>query len=277
MQRARLFFAVIAACGLLQAATPSQAQRIPSAADNPPAAAKPPSAPRAPAAPKMPPEKPYKPIAVTVAPAPDDPSFASFRQQIADAAKKRIYAELTRLVVAQGFFWAGDTARAFDPKRTPAENFARAIRLEGESGGWNALATFAALPDAAPMASRPGVICAPARPLFDEVDFDRVNTAAISPAGWIYPRATGAVMRAAPQPEAAVIERLGLHFVRLLGYEGETQPDSERNAWARVAAPSGKTGFVAPGTLFSLRSDRLCYLKDVTGRWRIAGYVTAED
>jgi hypothetical protein len=40
-----------------------------------------------------------------------------------------------------------------------------------------------------------------------------------------------------------------------------------------VAAPSGKTGYVAPGELMPLRMDRLCYLKDVTGRWRIVGYI----
>jgi hypothetical protein len=212
---------------------------------------------------------------VTIAPALDDPSFAGFRQELAEAAKKRVYGELARLVVTQGFFWAGDLAKDFNPKRPAVENFAAAIRLEGESGGgWSALAAFAALPDAAPMASRPGVICAPTRPQFDEIDFDRVNTAAISPAGWLYPRAAGVAMRAAPQPTAAVIEKLGLHLVRLLGYEGETQPDSVRDAWARVAAPDGKTGFVAPGALYPLSGDRLCYLKDVTGRWRIAGYVT---
>jgi hypothetical protein len=232
--------------------------------------------PAAPAA-KRPPEKSYKPISLTIAAGPADPSFASFRQELAGVAKNRVYAELVRLVVAQGFFWAGDFAGGFDPRKSSAENFAAAIRLErGDGMGWNRLAAFAALPDATPMPSWPGVICAPSRPQFDEVEFDRMNTAAMSPAGWVYPRAAGVAMRAAPKTTAGVIERLGLHLVRLLGYEAsEIDSDSTRTAWAQVAAPSGKTGYAAPGTMFPLRGDQLCYVKDMTGRWRIAGYVTA--
>jgi hypothetical protein len=224
-------------------------------------------------------EKPYKIIPLTIAPAPADASFTSFRQEVGRVAKDRVYAELERLVVAQGFFWAGDFGRGFDPKKTSAENFAAAIRLErDEAIGWNNLAAFAAFPDATPMASRPGVICAPSRPLFDEVEFDRINTAAISPAGWVYPRTANVAMRSAPRPASAVIETLGLHLVRLLGYEAsETNFDTARAAWARVAAPSGKTGFVAPGALMPLQTDQLCYRKDLMGRWLIVGYVTASE
>jgi hypothetical protein len=85
-------------------------------------------------------------------------------------------------------------------------------------------------------------------------------------------------VRAAPQANAAVVETLGLHFVRVLGFEdkdGDTDP--VRNAWARVATPGGKTGFTAPNALVSSYADRLCYGKEGGGPWRIVGYVGGGD
>jgi hypothetical protein len=46
-----------------------------------------------------------------------------------------------------------------------------------------------------------------------------------------------------------------------------------RSQWARVALPDGKQGFVAPRSLMSLTTERLCYIKDLGGGWRIAGYI----
>src|SRR5262245_1814278 len=94
---------------------------------------------------------------------------------------------------------------------------------------------------------------------------------------WNYPRAAGLQVRAAPQANAPVAETLGLHFVRVLGFEekdGDTDP--ARNAWARVATPSGKAGFTAPNSLLSPYADRLCYAKE-PGGWRIVGYVGGGD
>ena len=71
-----------------------------------------------------------------------------------------------------------------------------------------------------------------------------------------------------------MVGTLGLHFVRLLGFEGpDSEPAPGRTQWARVAMPDGKTGFVAPGSLMSLTAERLCYIKDMVGGWRIAGYI----
>jgi len=268
MPRANLVFTGIAAALLTLAFTPAWAQTPP--------AAKPSAAPRAPAV-KLPQEKPYKPVAVKIAPAPDDPSFAAFRQQLAAVVKTRVYAQLAPLVVARGFFWDGDFFGGLNPTRSSAENFAAAIRLESEGGsGWNSLAAFAAIGTAAPLPSRPGVICAPAAPEYDLVDFDQLIAATgTKAAAWRYPREDGVAMRAVPRNTVRPIEALGLHLVRLLG----AAPDSNaaRAGWALVAAPSGKTGYVAAAMLMPLRSDKLCYHKDVTGRWRIAGYIGAGD
>jgi hypothetical protein len=86
-------------------------------------------------------------------------------------------------------------------------------------------------------------------------------------------------VRSAPQPNAPVIETLGLHFVHLLEFDDSNSGNADpiRVGWAQVATPSGKSGFVAPGTLISPYSDRLCFTKDGTGAWRLAGYVGGGD
>jgi len=249
-------------------ALPASAQTPPS---KPPAAARPPAA-------KLPEEKPYKPIAVKISPAPGDPAFATFRQELAAAAKSRVYGELARLVVARDFFWEGNV-RGVDPARSSMENFAAAIRLEHEGGsGWSALAAFAAASTAAPLASRSGVICAPAAPQYDLVDFDQVIAATgTRAAAWRYLGEADVPLRAAPRPNARSVEMLGPQIVRPLHGDGIDNSEAARAGWALVAAPSGKTGYVAAAMLMPLRSDKLCYHKDVTGRWRIAGYIAAGD
>jgi hypothetical protein len=222
------------------------------------------------------PPRPYEPVAITRPAASDDTSFAEFRAALAAAAKSRLYAELAPLVVERGFFWGRDFGQRFDPRKPSVDNLAIAIELEhGNGTGWDALAVFAEEAAVEPLESLPGVNCAPARPNYDGVAFAKLlDNTVTSDIDWAYPRADETPVRAAPQPGAAKVGTLGLHFVRLLGFEG---PDSEaspgRTQWARVALPNGKQGFVAPGSLMSLTAERLCYTKDLVAGWRIAGYV----
>src|SRR5690348_5623653 len=62
-----------------------------------------PGGPQAPAAqaPAPAPIKPYKALAVTTPGPVNDPSYDAFRKQLADVAKRKDRAALTRLVVAQ--------------------------------------------------------------------------------------------------------------------------------------------------------------------------------
>ena len=171
---------------------------------------------------------------------------------------------------------AATSARRFDPRKPAVDNLAAAIALEQGNGiGWDALAAFAAEAAVEPLESRPGVVCAPARPGYDGVAFSRLlDTTYTSGIDWAYPRADETPVRAAPQPGAAKAGTLGPHFVRLLGFEGpDSDPAPGRSQWARVALPDGKPGFVAPGSLMSLTAERLCYIKDLVGGWRIAGYI----
>jgi hypothetical protein len=221
---------------------------------------------------------PYHQVTVKFAEPPSDPSFAAFRGELAAAAKRRVYGELARLVVAHGFFWERDFGAVFDRAKSGVENLAVAIGLEQHDGqGWTMLATFAAEPTAAPIVSRPGIICAPARPKFDEAEFNAlVSRNGSDPVDWAYPRKATVAMHAAANASGGVIETLGPHFVRVLERAAKAG-EAARVRWTQVLAPSGRTGFVAPGTLMSLLAERLCYDKDVTGRWRIAGFVGGGD
>jgi len=121
------------------------------------------------------PPKPYAPVAVTRPAVSDDARFIAFRAALAAAAKTRIYGEVAPLVLAQGFFWDRDFGQHFDPRRPAVDNLAAAIALEQANGaGWDALAAFAAEAAVEPLESRPGVVCAPARPNYDGVAFSRL-------------------------------------------------------------------------------------------------------
>jgi hypothetical protein len=221
------------------------------------------------------PPKPYAPVAITRPAASSDESFIAFRAALAAAVKTRVYAELSTLMLTQGFFWDRDFGRRFDPRKPAVDNLALAVALEqGDGLGWETLATFATEAAVEPLDSRPGVVCAPASPGFDGVAFtkllDNTYTTGID---WAYPRADSTTVRTRADPGAAVAGTIGPHFIRLIGFEGpDSDPAPGRRLWARIAMPDGKPGFVAPGSLMSLTSERLCYIRDVVG-WRIAGYI----
>src|SRR5258708_31184202 len=90
---------------LLAVAVSTASAQAPRPGQAPPPGAKPQAAP-----PPVAPAKPYKVIAITLPVAMNDPSFAAFRKQLADVAKRKDRAGLAKLVVAQGFFWAGQKA-----------------------------------------------------------------------------------------------------------------------------------------------------------------------
>ena len=227
-----------------------------------------------------PPVKPYKAVAVQLPVPTEDPTFETFRNELMRVAKTRVYVELERLVTPQGFFWDRDFGGGFEAKKPGVDNLAAAIGLERRDGaGWGTLAMFAADSTAAPFTGRPGIICAPAEPSYDNVEFDRLVDATRSDfVDWAAPRADKTPVRAGPRANANVLDTLGLSLVRILSYQTrETTPEAFRAAWVRVATPAGKTGYVAPGAVTSLTVERLCYGKDGFARWRIAGFVGGGD
>ncbi len=90
------------------------------------------------------------------------------------------------------------------------------------------------------------------------------------PAEWVYPLADGVEVRQAAQASAAVVEKLGLHFIRVLMTENPASSD-QMPEFVQVVTPSGKTGYVAVDQILPLGGEQLCYVKDAGG-WKIAGY-----
>jgi hypothetical protein len=221
--------------------------------------------------PPPPPIKPYQPVAATPPGPYSDPSFQAFRKQLADVATHKDRAALAKLVVAQGFFWVQDKDRA-DPHKSGIDNLAKAVDLDATDGsGWDNVAGFASDPTATELPDHKGVICSPADPTIDPKAFQALADATqTDPSEWGYPLTDGVEVHAAPQPNAPVIEKLGLNLVRVLP---ETTPPANANeaAFLHVATPSGKTGFIAADAIAPLGGDQMCYAKDAGG-WKIAGY-----
>jgi hypothetical protein len=217
------------------------------------------------------PNKPYTPVAATP-PAPyNDPSFQAFRKQVLDVAAHKDRAALGKLVVAQGFFWIQDKNLA-DQHMSGIDNLAKAIALDAKDGsGWDNLAGFAGDPTAAELPDHKGVICAPADPTIDPQAFEALgNATQTDPSEWGYPLNDGVEVRSAAQPNAPVVDKLGMNLVRVLP---DTAPPDNANqpAFLHVATPSGKTGFVAADAIAPLGGDQMCFTKDASG-WKIAGY-----
>ena len=94
--------------------------------------------------PPPPPVRPYNPVSVTPAGTFNDPSYATFRANLADVAKKKDRAGLANLVVPQGFFWVQNKNLA-DPSKPGIDNLAKAIDLDNPNGGgWAIIASDAA-------------------------------------------------------------------------------------------------------------------------------------
>jgi hypothetical protein len=111
-------------------------------------------------------------------------------------------------------------------------------------------------------------LCAPAEPAFDGKELDGLlNTTHTDATEWGYPVSAGIEVHAAAQASAPAIEKLGLHFVRIMP-EARSNPPS----YLRIATPSGKTGFVSIDTIAPIGNDRLCYIMDGSA-WKIGGYV----
>jgi len=223
-------------------------------------------------APPVAPPKPYKPLAVTLPAAINDPSFEAFRKDLAGVAQKKDRAGLARMVVAKGFFWERDDGKPA-PKKPAIDILAQAVNLAAKDGsGWDAIAGFAAEPTAAPLPERKEVLCAPATPTFDERGLEELaQTTQTDPVEWGYPLRADVEVRETPNATAPVVEKLGLYFVRVLDDDSQSTANTA-GEWLRVVAPSGKVGFVAADALTSLAGTQFCYIKE-GGAWKIAGLI----
>ena len=252
---------------LLLAAAPALAQsQLPRPGQLPPAGGQ--SAPqRAPTAqpqqqqPAVAAAKPYQPVAITAPAMVNDPSFEAFRMQLGAIAEKKDRKALAGLV-APNFFWLGEKGDKADKKKSGLDNLAKAIQLDGkEATGWEMLAAASADPTGMPYPDRKDTICAPADPTFNPQELEALAKATGTDGGdWAFPTQSGLEVHSGPQPNSPVVERLGLHFVRVM-----QDPNAEPGPMLKIVTPAGKTGFVPAEALSPLGSDQLCYSKVAGG------------
>ena len=216
------------------------------------------------------PPKPYTAISITL-PAPvNDPSFDAFRKQLADVASHKDRAGLAKLVVAQGFFWEAESGDKADSKKTGIDNLAAATGLD-KGDGWDAIAAAAQEPTLEPYTDRKGVMCGPASPQYDEKALDDATKATQTDTSeWGFPSKAGIEVRSAGQPNASMVEKLGLTLVRVM--PEPTPPGATPGPFLRIVTPAGKVGYVPADSISPLTSDQICYMKD-GNNWKIAGYI----
>jgi len=216
---------------------------------------------------------PYKPVTVTAPEAINDAALEALRKQLGDAAQHKDRAALAKLVVGQGFFWIGEKGDRADKRKSGIDNLASALGLKNKDGaGWDMLASFADDPTGAPLPNHKDSMCAPADPAFDGKAFsDLLASTKTDPGDWGYPVSADVEVRATPQGNAPVIEKLGSVFVRIAAENASNVP-----TFLRVVTPSGKTGFVSVDSVAPIGNDQLCYVKEA-GDWKIGGYIGAGD
>jgi hypothetical protein len=215
----------------------------------------------------------YKPVAVTAPQASNDAALEALRKQLGEVAQHKDRAALAKLVVGQGFFWIGEKGDRADKRKSGIDNLAAALGLKNKDGaGWDMLASFADDPTGAPLPNRKDAICAPADPGFDGKAFnDLLASTKTEPGDWAYPVSADVEVRATPQANAPVIERLGSVFLRI-----DAETASNAPTFMRVVTPAGKTGFVSVDAIAPIGNDQLCYVKEA-GDWKIGGYVGTGD
>jgi hypothetical protein len=163
----------------------------------------------------------------------------------------------------------GEKGDKADKKKPGLDNLAKAIQLDGKDAqGWEMLGAASDDPTGMAFPDRKDTVCAPADPTFNAQELEALAKATGTSEGdWAYPTQAGVEVRSGPQPNSPVIEKLGLHFVRVV-QDQNAQP----GPMLRVIAPSGKAGFVSAEALNPLGNDQLCYSKE-GGGWKISGFI----
>ena len=90
---------------------------------------------------------------------------------------------------------------------------------------------------------------------------------------WGFTSQPNVEVRSGPQANAAVVERLGIHFVWVLTDAAAPQQNQD---FLRIVTPAGKVGYVKAEEINPIGSDQLCFAKDASGAWKIGGLVGGE-
>ena len=146
---------------------------------------------------------------------------------------------MARLVVAQGFFWERENRNAADKRKSGFDNLSAALGLANKEGaGWDILTGYAEDPNTSPPPEHRDAMCAPAAPAFNGKELDAlVKGTDTDVTDWGYPVADGLEVRTSAQANAAVVDKIGMHFVRIMPETASDPP-----SYLRIATPAGKTG-----------------------------------
>lgn len=241
-----------------------------------PAQAPTPQPAQAPAAPSPVETKPYKAVTITLPVPSQGASFEAFRKQLGDVAQRKDRAALAKMIVSKGFFWERPEGDKADKKKSGLANLTTAMGLalrDDPDTGWDTIAIYAADATVFPLPDHKDVLCGPADPDFNDTDFQAlVDSSQTDVSDWIYPLSAGLELRAAPRADAAVVEKVGLTFLRVLPFDGPTDSSPSAAEFVRVLTPSGKLGFVKVDGIASLGVGQLCYIKEGDG-WKVAGVI----
>jgi hypothetical protein len=218
---------------------------------------------------------PYKAIAITLPAVLLDASLDAFRKRLGDIAQRRDRVALAELVAAN-FFWIPEDADVADKNVPAIENLTKALDLldDVDPAGWEKLLAYALETNVAACQQLSGMFCAPAQPDFDDEAADALFHATQTDASdWGYPVHNDVEVRSIPSEGAPVVDKLGLHLVRLLA-EG-SQPSSAAEMFRKILTPSGVIGYVKYELVLPNGADQLCYVRE-SGGWKIAGFFGGE-
>ena len=220
------------------------------------------------------PAKLYTPLPAPMRYAPIDPPLEALRGRLREIVARKDLAALRAHVIAKGFFWENDWDFMFEAGKPSFDNFVLAYNLDtGLGTGWDDLQRAATETIATRHASRPGVICLPARPPASPREIKaHARTMGVDPLMLVYPRTAPLPVYEKPEPGARVIDTIGAEFVRRLDWATKDGANwTVASSWFEIVTPAGKRAFAAPGTLDAYFYTQTCFAKDPTGAWKIAG------
>ena len=160
----------------------------------------------------------------------NDPSFEAFRKQLGAIAEKKDRKALADLVSQELLLDGreGRQGRQEEARHRQSRQGDRA-RRQGRLRAGKCWRGFAADPTGMPFPERKDTICAPAEPAFDVKELEALAKATGTEEGdWGYPTQPGLEMRAAAQPNSPVVEKLGMHFIRVHGGRGPSRATTIR-------------------------------------------------
>ena len=147
------------------------------------------------------------------------------------------------MVLAKDFFWMKEEGNAVG-KKTGIEALATALSLAAKDGsGWETLSELVSDETAMPYPDRPNTVCSPAGPDFKAEELEKLANATKTDIGdWGFTAQDNIEVQATAQPNAPVIDKLGMIFVRVM-------PDTAPNAsqeFIRIVDP-GRQGRLCAG------------------------------